>query len=51
MTGLGDESELVKNWSFDYALFGEDLTLVLVKYWSYLIQRLVTLTNLWLTFD
>ena len=36
---------LVKGWSFDYALFGEDLTMVLVKSWSYPSQRLVTLTN------
>ena len=42
---------LVKGWSFDYALFGEDLTMVLVKSWSYFSQRLVTLTGLWLTFD
>ncbi len=42
---------LVKGWSFHYALFGEDLTMVLVKSWSYFSQRLVILTSLWLTFD
>ncbi len=45
---------LVKGCSFDYALFEQDMTMVLVKSWSYPSQRLVTLvtlTSLWLTFD